>query len=243
MTTDIQSIIKDRFDKVFAQLRGSKIYPEESKLRISQPLKDGKGQYIFDIKNATVDGVVEQHLDRNDVFVPNKWGVLISLKEKATGVEKLYSFAPKNDGVNPSVFPVGFTTDDIESLYNGFLAWNLDNQVMLSTYPMEKFRKVPRQQGAYVLDSQDAAVQEGVLPEWTLDKALELIMPRYTIAGTRDHKISVNFQAAGLTFPLNNPTDYEANLVLYLDGFLIKGGCEYKGGNGSNPFGDAVGQW
>lgn len=68
-------------------------------------------------------------------------------------------------------------------------------------------------------------------------------IPRYTIAGTRDHKISVNFQAAGLTFPLNNPTDYEANLVLYLDGFLIKGGCEYKGGNGSNPFGDAVGQW
>lgn len=239
---DIISIIKDRFDKVFAQLRGTNIYPEESKLRISLPLKDGKGQYIFDIKNATVDGTVEQHLDRNDVFVPNRWGVLIEIVEKATGVKKLFSYAPKNDGVHPSVCPVGFTSDDIESLYSGFLAWNVDNQVMLSTYPMEKFRKVPRQQGAFVLDSQDAAVQEGIAPEWTLDKALELIMPRYTIAGTRDHKISVNFPAAGLTFPLNS-ANYEANLVLYMDGFLVKGGCEYKGGAGTNPFGQAVGQW
>ena len=239
---DVRAIIKDRFDKVYSQLRGTNIYPEESKLRISQPLLDGKGQYIFDIKNATVDGLVEQHLDRNDVFVPNKWGVLIEFVEKATGVRKLYSFAPKNDGVTPSVFPVGFSSNDIESLYSGFLAWNVDNTVMLSTYPMEKFHKIPRQQGAYVLDSNDVAVQEGIQVEWTLDKALELIMPRYTIAGTRDHKISVNFPAAGLTFPLNS-ADYTANLVLYLDGFLVKGGCEYKGGNGQNPFGDAVGQW
>ena len=235
-----QQIIKDRFDKVYAQLRGTNIYPEESKLRISMPIQDGKGQYIFDIKNAVVDGLVEQHLDRNDVFVPNKWGVLIELVD-ASGIKKLYSFAPKNDGVNPSVFPAGFKSDDIESLYAGFLAWNVDNTVMLSTYPMEKFHKIPRQQGAFVLDSNDAAVNEGIQAEWSLDKALELIMPRYTIAGTRDHKISVNFPAAGLTFPVT--TGYTANLVLYMDGFLVKGGCEYKGGNGTNPFGQAVGQW
>lgn len=238
---NFQQIIKDRFDKVYAQLRGTKIYPEESKLRVSLPLQNGKGQYIFDIKNAVVDGTVEQHLDRNDVFVPNKWGVLIEFVETATGVRKLFSFAPKNDGVHPSVFPYGFTSDDIESLYSGFLAWNVDNTVMLSAYPMEKFLKIPRQQGAFVLNSQDAAVAEGIIPEWTLDKALELIMPRYTIAGTRDHKISVNFPAAGLTFPVTS--GYTANLVLYMDGFLVKGGCEYKGGNGTNPFGEAVGQW
>lgn len=238
---DILSIIKDRFDKVYNQLRGTNIYPEESKLRISLPIKDGKGQYIFDIKNATVDGTVEQHLDRNDVFVPNKWGVLIEFVETATGVKHLFSYAPKNDGVNPSVAPFGFTSEDIESLYSGFLAWNVDNQVMLSTYPMEKFRKVPRQQGAFVLDSNDAAVSEGIQGEWSMDKALELIMPRYTIAGTRDHKISVNFPAAGLSFPVTS--GYTANLVLYMDGFLVKGGCEYKGGNGVNPFGQAVGQW
>lgn len=235
-------IIKDRFDKVYAQVGGTTIYPEESKLRVSQPIVAGKSQYIFDIKNAIVDGVVEQHLDRNDVFVPNQWSVLIGITEKATGVMKLYSYAPKNDGTHPSVHAVGFTSDNIENLYNGFLAWNVDNQVMLSAYPMEKFHKIPRQQGAFVLDSNDAAVSEGIQSEWTLDKALELIIPRYTIAGTRDHKISVTFPAANLQFPLNS-ADYEASLVLYMDGFLVKGGCEYKGGNGTNPFGQAVGQW
>ena len=235
-------IIKDRFDKVYAQVGGTTIYPEESKLRVSQPIVAGKSQYIFDIKNAVVDGVVEQHLDRNDVFVPNQWGVLIGITEKATGVMKLYSYAPKNNGVDPSVHAVGFTSDNIESLYGGFLAWNVDNQVMLSAYPMEKFHKIPRQQGAFVLDSNDAAVAEGIQSEWSLDRALELIIPRYTIAGTRDHKISVTFPAANLQFPLND-NDYEASLVLYMDGFLVKGGCEYKGGSGSNPFGQAVGQW
>ena len=238
---DILSIIKDRFDKVFAQLRGTNIYPEESKLRIALPIQNGKGQYIFDIKNAVVDGTVEQHLDRNDVFVPNKWAVLIELVETATGVRHLFSHAPYNDGNEPSVYPFGFESHDIESLYSGFLAWNVDNQVMLSTYPMEKFKKVPRQQGAFVLASDDSAVNEGIQEEWSIDKALELIMPRYTIAGTRDHKISVNFPAAGLTFPVTS--GYTANLVLYMDGFLVKGGCEYKGGNGTNPFGQAVGQW
>ena len=235
------AIIKDRFDKVLAQLRGTNIYPEESKLRISLPIVNGKGQYIFDPKNAVVDGVVEQHLDRNDVFVPNKWSVLIELVETATGIRHLYPYAPINDGVHPSVHPFGFTTDAIENLYQGFLAWNVDNQVMLSTYPMEKFKKVPRQQGAFVLDSQDAAVNEGIQSEWSIDKALELIMPRYTIAGTRDHKITVTFPAANLNFPTTS--GYTANLCLYMDGFLVKGGCEYKGGNGSNPFGQAVGQW
>lgn len=240
---DKAAIIKDRFDKVFAQTSGTEeMYPQESKLRISLPIKDGKSQYIFDIKNAAVDGVVEQHLDRNDVFVMNQIGVLIGLTNKTTGVQTLYPYAPKNDGTNPSVNAVGFTSDDIESLYQGFLAWNVDNKVMLAAYPMEKFKKVPRQQGAFVLNSEDAAVQEGIQPEWSIDKCLELFMPRYTIAGTRDHKISVNFPAAGLTFPLNSD-DYEASLVLYLDGFLVKGGCEYKGGSGRNPFGSAVGQW
>lgn len=238
---DILSIIKDRFDKVYSQLRGTNIYPEESKLRISMPLVNGKGQYIFDIKNATVDGVVEQHLDRNDVFVPNKWSVLIELVETATGIKHLFSYVPVADGTHPSVHEYGFTTDALENLYQGFLSWNVDNSVMLSTYPMEKFKKVPRQQGAFVLNSSDEAVNEGIQSEWAMDKALELIIPRYTIAGTRDHKITVTFPAANLNFPVTE--GYTANLVLYMDGFLVKGGCEYKGGNGTNPFGQAVGQW
>ena len=236
------SIIKERYDKVYALLQNSgfakDIHPEESKIRLEQVIKDGQGQYLFNIKQD-VDGVVEHNLDRNDVFIINRMGVFVAIKEDATGVERLYSYIPVNDGVHPSVHAAGFTTGAANTIYSGYLAWLLDNMQMLSAYPMEKFHKIPRQQGAFVLDSQDAAVSEGIQSEWDIDKAMELVVPRLTIAGTRDHKISVNFPAAGLQFPTTS--GYTAKLVLMLDGFLVKGGCEYKGG--VNPFGDAVGQW
>jgi hypothetical protein len=77
--------------------------------------------------------------------------------------------------------------------------------------------------------------------ERDLYNMLALVYPKYVIAGTRDHKISINFDAAGNTFPVTE--GYTANLVLYMDGFLVKGGAEYEGGSATNPFGQAVGQW
>ena len=89
------------------------------------------------------------------------------------------------------------------------------------------------------MDSSNQAVQQGEQLEWNIDQVTELIIPRMTIAGTRDHKIAVNFNAAGLTFPCTD--GYTPYLMLLLDGFLVKGGCEYI--KGQNPFGDVVGQW
>ena len=242
---DVQAIIKDRFDKVWDMIKGAgfgtDIHPEESKIRLEQTILSGKGQYIFNLKQESVDGMVEHSLERNDVFVPNRIGVFVSLKNTTTGVETLFPYVPVNDGTNPSVHPFGMTDDQLKALYSGFLTWNVDNTVMISNYPMEKFEKIPQVQGAFVLDSSDAAVNEGIQGEWDIDKAMQLLIPRYTIAGTRDHKITINFPAAGKTFAATS--GYEAKIVLFLDGFLVKGGCEYKGGNGSNPFGNAVGQW
>lgn len=239
-----EQIIKARFDKVLAQINaaglGGRIHPEESKLRYSQKITDGKGQYIFNLKTTEgIDGITNQTLDRNDVFIPNRWGVMLALKNTTTGVEKLYTFAPVNDGTNPSIFAAGFTTDAIEKLFSGYLQWLVDSNVYLSKYPMEKFHKVPETQGAFVLASDDSAVQQGIQLQRNLDNDLELIYPKFTIAGTHDHKITVNFDAANLQFPVTS--GYEAELVLMMDGFLVKGGCENT--DGKNAFGDAVGQW
>lgn len=237
-------IKKERFDKVFDIIKAGgfadKVHPEEAKIRIEEQIKNGKSQYIFNIKKTDVDGVREQSLDRNDLFIPNEWSILLGLRSTTNPqLEKLYSFVPVNDGTNPSIHPVAFQSDSMEALYSGYLQWLVDNAVMLSTYPMEKFKKVPETQGAFLLNSSDEAVNEGIQTEWSLDSALELIIPRMTIAGTRDHKIAVNFDASGLQFPVTD--GYEPYLVLMMDGFLIKGGCEYV--NGRNPFGEVVGQW
>lgn len=236
-------IIKQRFDKVYDAIQSSvlrgKAFPEESKLRLSQPLKDGKGQYTFNIKDMLAEGPKNISLDRNDVFIINNWGVLLGIENTTTGQETTYTFSPINDGTNPSVFPAGFLNNQIDKIWQGYIQWLLDNNVMLSTYPMEKFHKVPETQGLFVLNSDNEPVQEGIQLQRNLDKDLELVIPKYVIAGTRDHKITVNFDAANLTFPVT--TGYKANVVLMMEGFLVKGGCENI--DGSNPFGDAVGNW
>lgn len=237
---DIKMILKDRYDKVIDQLAGTGLWPSQSKLRLSLPIKDGKGQYIFNLKEGG-DGVSTFALDRNDVFIPTMFGMLIELVKTATGEKTLYSFVPQNDGINPSIFAAGFVDGQMNKIYSGHVQWLLDNQVMMPAFPMEKFHYVPETQGAFVLNSSDEAVQEGIQLERNLDDMLTLLYPKYVIAGTRDHKISVNFDAAGNTFKVTE--GHTANLVLYMDGFLVKGGSEYKGGGANNPFGDAVGQW
>lgn len=237
-------IKKARFDQVWDMIKAAgfsgDIHPEESKIRLEAPIVDGKGQYIFNLKDTDVDGLRCHSLDRNDVFVPNAWGVFVAIVD-AEGVERLYPYIPVCEEGVPSIHTAGFETETMNQLYAGYLDWRVDNTVALSAYPMEKFHKIPQVQGAFILDSNDQPVQEGVQSEWDLEENLVLLMPRYTIAGTRDHKVEINFPAAGLQFPVT--AGYTAKLVFMMDGFLVKGGCEYKGSTGSNPFGNAVGQW
>ena len=239
-----EEILKSRLNAVMDMIAASslanQVHAEESKIRIELPIVNGKSQYVFNLKTTDVDNQVTFALDRNDVFIPFRWAIMIGIKNKTTRVETLYTFAPKNNGTDPSVFKQGFVTDAIDALYAGNVQWLLDNTVMLSAYPMEKFHKVPEQQGLFLLNSEDSPVSEGIMLERNLAKDLELIYPRYILAGTRDQKVHVSFDAAGLTFALNDSDNYEANLVLYMDGVLIKGGCQ----NGDkSPFGEAVGNW
>lgn len=241
------AILKARFDALWLQIKNAgfsdSVHPEEAKIRLEQKIKNGVTQYTFDLKQEmnTVDGVREIALQRNDVFVPNRLGVFIAIRETSTGVETLYPYIPVNDGTNPSVHAAGFTSKSANILFDGILSWKVGTTMMISGYPMERFKIVPQVQGAFVLDSSDDAVAEGIQSEWSIDKMAKLLLPKYTIAGTRDHKIAIDLPeaASNLTFPVTS--GYEAYLVLYMDGFKVVGGCEHI--NGKNPFDDAVGQW
>lgn len=236
---DYNIIKKERFDKVWDQIvaagLGTDIYPEEAKLRMSMPIVNGKGQYIFNLtKEALADNISTFVLQDNDVFVPNAIGVLIGITG-ADGVQHLYPYAPKAPQGQPSVYAAGFENDSIEALYNGHLTWKLGTQILLNQYPMEKFKKVPQGQGGFVLNSADEAVQEHIQPEWSIDNCLEMLMPRYTIAGNKDHFVSVNFDAGVKEFPVTD--GHTAEIVLFIDGFLVKGGATTI--NGKRAFGDA----
>ena len=240
---NIADIMRERFvllNQEYASYSGGKVYPEHSKLRIEVPLVAGVGRYQFDIKKTNITNSREQALDRNDVFVPNFMGLFLSLQSTTKpATEVLRSFPAINDGANPSGYAAGFQNDDAEAIYNGKLVWLVDNGVLFNAYPTERFKRVPRTQSGFVLDSNDAAVVESVKPNWDIVSACDVVIPKLTIAGTRDHNITVNFDAQGLTFPVT--TGFVPVLVLYMDGYLIKGGCEYY--DGKNPNARAVGQW
>lgn len=241
---DIFAIIKDRYDQVIdimpKNADGSyKLFPEQAKLRYSLPLEDGKGQYIFDLKEQLGDKLVCPCLNRNDVMVPNSIGLYIRLYNATTKVSKLFPYAPYAPASGASVHAAGFTNEQIEALYSGRLSLMQDTTTVMGQYPMEAFKTVPNVQGKIALSSEDAAINEQVQSEGNIFDFQQLLMARYYLCGTRDLKISVDFPAAGLEFPVTS--GWTASLELIIDGFLVKGGCEYF--EGKNWTAGAVGRW
>lgn len=235
-------LIRNRFETLHRQF-GKMVTPEPSKIRIEVPLKDGVGQYEFNIKKV-IDNDREQGLDRNDVFVPTFMSVLFGFQNSANPqTMNLYPYAPQV-GTN-FVAQEGFTNDHANALYNGKFTLQMDNQMILNAYPTENFKKVPEEQGCVIFDG-ESLVNMGIQPEFTIQDACELVIPRILIAGTRDIKFRLNFNAAGLTFPATtggaDGTSLQPVLVFYMDGFLMKNGCE-KGIGVDSQIQNLVGTW
>jgi len=239
----VADIMRERFVEVndeYKRYSGGKKYAEISKLRIETPILDGVGQYTIDIKKQIVGNKREVSLDRNDVFIPTTLGIFLALQSTTKpSTEVLLPFPAIADGTDPSVHEVGFKTRDIFALYNGKLIWNVDNGVLMGSYPTERFLKVPQTQGKILLKSDNSVVNEQILPEWDIDAMSDVLLPKLTIAGTRDHQITINFDASGLSFACTD--GYTPVLVFYMGGFLIKGGCEFY--DSKNPNATAIGQW
>lgn len=233
---DYEALIERRIREVLGELKAEPgVFPQRAKIRIELPIEDGTGQYIFDLKSQLVNNLTTFGLKRDDIVMPLGLGFLIGISHKVGGangteVTKLYSFAPKNDGVNPSVFPVGFVTDNIDNMYNGNVQWTVGTRVAWQAYAMENFKKVYRQYGAFVLDSDDQAVQECIPEEFNISEMIEPIPAKYYIAGTQEQQMTVNFPAANLTFALGKNTGdtntYAAKLVLYMDVIKIQNGTK-----------------
>ena len=246
--SEYNSIIRARLKELQALVANKQgVFWQRSKIRMALPILPGIGQYIFDLKKESLaNGITDFVLKRDDIVVPNGIGVFINIYHMVgnTKVGQLYSFAPKNDGVNPSVFPVGFKTDNIENLYSGNMSWQVGSVMAWENYAMESFKKVFRQEGAFVLDSNDKAVQECIQPEFDIENMMQLVLAKYYVAGTQDHTVTINFPAAGLDFTLcdkdGDTTDYKAELVLYYDVCKLKNGTklinlESLGASDKNP--------
>ena len=244
MTTTTTDLMRQRYAEIEATVAAvskGACHAEPSKLRVEEALVNGVGQYLFDIKKEGIKNNYEVTLNRNDVFVPTRIGLYVAIQDNnKPAKEILFAYIPVNDGVNPSIHPVGFVKDDANAIYNGKLTWQIQNGVMFSSFPTERFKYVPQTQGYFSIGADESVVRQGIQSEFSIDATSEVAIPRIYVAGTMDHRIAVNFDAQGLDFSCTEGNS--AKLVLYMDGFLVKGGTQYY--DGENAFGQAVvGSW
>lgn len=228
-TTDLERQRFEYINNLVSSYSGGKCYAEVSKIRIEETLIDGVGQYRFDIKKSDIKNNREVSLNRNDVFVPTCITVYVAVQDDdKPACEELFAYIPiAGEG---SIHPVGFLNGDANAIYNGKLQWQIQNGVLFSSYPTERFKYVPQTQGSANKEQSEFSTKE------TTDVAI----PRIYVAGTMDHRITLNFDAQGLTFGCTE--GHTPKLVFYMEGFLVVGGTEYY--DGKNAFGQpVVGSW
>lgn len=214
---------RQRFERVAKFCRKNKLTPQFSKLRVSQELKDGQGNYRFyldDKKMNLAEGDVA--LNRNDLFIPFGIGVFLALGKKG-----------KEGRAILQTYPVGKTDRipyfknflDVEAIYNGKLTIQMDSTVANESFPMEVFRK------AKTSIDWDSAKR---FPSFDMDDVLVPLAPEYYFQGTVDTEISLSFDGNGIEFDVMaspdgeaavtqlSPQERSARIVVFMTGVLVK---------------------
>lgn len=219
---------RERFQSVLDWAKKNDVVPEESILRVSQPLKNGNGRLSFDIKNGRKNEM-DVTLDRNDLFIPNGFMVGIAFEKTDSfgnplGSAPLHTYAPAA-GSNT---PVGFKTRDIEALYNGLMTIKFGQTVVNSSFPMLNFKHVPA-----VQPELSGTGTLGMQAEFDMMDALYPLAPKYYIQGTEDIKIDINFNGVDADFtvceaatPTQASATYTPHVYLVMTGVLVKGAAD-----------------
>lgn len=200
------------------------INPEFSQIRIEETLVNGQGVYNFDIKKER-QGVTEQSLRRNDLFVATNIGFYFMM-EKASkpGVSYLLPFAQKGEAASETTtYKAGFNTDDIQALYNGKLYCQTGTIVNIEDMPMSVFQRVPE-------------YQAGNVPVIDMMKSQVTLAEKLAFAGTQDHVVRVSFPSFTAADYSSATVGEVAKLVFIAYGYKVPSGTGEKFRTDENPF-------
>ena len=214
---------RQRFERVAKFCRKNKLTPQFSKLRVSQELKDGQGNYRFyldDKKMNLAEGDVA--LNRNDLFIPFGIGVFLALGKKGKEGRAVLQTYPIRENYSVPFFKNAI---DAEAIYNGKITIQMDSTMASESFPMEVFRKVTKM---------SRNRNNGEVPLFDMDEALVPLAPEYYFQGTVDTEITLSFDGNGVNFDLKAspdgmaaPDDVPTNerssrIVVLMLGVLVK---------------------
>lgn len=200
--------LRGRFDKVLKYYGPKGLAPQLSQIRIEEKLVNGKSNYSFNIKKENLDQC-EHNLKRNDLFVVLGIGVFLRSEVVA------------KPGIAPlETYPgAGFTTKDIEALYNGSLYISTGTTVNIEDMPTALFRVVP-----------EAAT------EFNFENSLKTMAEEIVFAGTQDHQVKVSFPNYAAS-DFSGAEGVENRLVFVAYGYRVVGGTNEQYRNDpANPY-------
>lgn len=218
---------RNRFERVSAFCKRNGLVPQYSKIRLSQELKNGQGNYTFEVtgKNATT-AVGDVALNRNDLFIPFSIGLFLQNDTNVpSGKAPLLSYPVQLN----STIPHFQKPEDVEAIYNGLLEIKMDTTVVNESFPTEVFRIVPETQPVGVVAG---VVTSKVLPEFDLKDVMLPLAPEYYMQGTINTNINLSFNGNGANFGLCNTgtdatnTTHKSRVVLLMFGVLVKNGAD-----------------
>lgn len=227
---------RERFDKALKFYGKHKVVPQTANVRIEVEIKAGKGQYRFDLKkDASVARATEQVLRRNDLFIAKSIGVALMVEETAKpGHAPLLTYPLLQSDALP-VGVKGLTNKDAEVIYNGSLSMKTGAVVNYSRFPLNKFRIVPETQPVVMLDSGDAVVSSGLVPQYDHEKLMQMLPEELVLAGTKDQPIDIIFPSDENTV-IEGEAGTKVYLVLMFDGWLLEGATNEEFKVTENPY-------
>jgi len=206
--------LRKRFESANALAAKAGRCAETSFLRVDKAPTAGSGKITFDIAKRNGEAPGERKLDINDTFVVTALGLYINTEVTAkagSGILDTYPVAAKLTS------PV-----DFYAIYNGAVSIKTGQTVNFEAIPARSFLHIPQTQPVSVLDSEDAKVDAGLVPQFDVTDHALYLPEEVTFSGAKTPEINLEFPTyAGADFSaLVNTNNIKMSLIVY--GYLIK---------------------
>jgi hypothetical protein len=130
-----------------------------------------------------------------------------------------YAKQELNTWPNPQVTAIGTRSDELESIYNGYLSLRIDTTTFIDSIPMRQFYRVGTSQKGVLGGTGGTAVQAN---EWPLSMYGKTeLLPTIELNGQANIEWSINLPTAQICSA--PATTSFVNMVLVLQGFLNQG--------------------
>lgn len=195
-------------------------------LRLEALATGSTSQFLFNtLDTSGTKSVTERRLKLNDTFTITDVAFYIQADAAATVNSptdsertkgRLYTYP------NPNVTAIGAKSDELESIYNGYLQLRIDSTTFIDAFPMRQFYRVGTSQAVSAGTNQNGIARD----EWGLGMyGRAEMLPSIELNGQANIEWSINLPTAQ---DCSAPATSYINLVLVFLGFLNQGAASVQ---------------